>query len=82
MNGFLNRLDLLEETRMTPIRDVDYVDFPVRLMMQLTKPRSIKAQRMPWGKGAEEIWQAEIDRVYSQTDERKIKLWARTPEKI
>jgi hypothetical protein len=83
VNGFLNRMAVLEEPELIrPRTNFASGDFPFALMTQLGKLHSIKPQRLDWTPGAKEVYEAELDRVYSETDERERKLWARTPEKI
>ena len=53
-----------------------------KLKDKLEKLHLIKPRRLGWTPGAKEIYEAELDRLYSETDERKSKLWGRTPEKI
>jgi hypothetical protein len=83
INGFLNRIIVLEEPRMQRPRS-DYLtgEFPFKLMENLCKLHSIKPRRLGWDAGAEEIYKAELDRVFNETDEGKRKLWSRSPEKI
>ena len=82
-NGFLNRISLLDEPAMPRIRtDFEVADFPFSLMDNLCKLSSIKPRKLGWTPAAREIYEAEIERIYNETDERKRKLWSRTPEKI
>ena len=83
VNGFLNRITVLEEPKMMrPRSDFAQGEFPFKLMENLCKLHSIKPRRLGWGAGAEEIYEAELDRVFNETDESRRKLWSRTPEKI
>jgi hypothetical protein len=83
INGFLNRIAVLEEPKMIrPRTDFDPAEFPFGLMSNLNKLQGCKTQKLAWGAGAKDLYEAELDRVYSETDERKLKLWSRTPEKI
>lgn len=51
-------------------------------MDNLCKLQSIKSQHLDWTAGAREVYEAEVDRVFSEADQRKLKLWSRTPLKI
>lgn len=82
-NGFLNRIAVLEEPQVPDTRtDYEIGDFPFTLSNQLNKLYVLKPQRLGWGPGAKEIWEGELARLKAETDERKRKLWWRTPEKI
>jgi hypothetical protein len=51
-------------------------------MDSLCKLHGIKPRSLDWTAGAKELYEAEVDRVFCETDERKKKLWSRTPLKI
>jgi hypothetical protein len=82
INGFLNRIVVLEERALLRPRAIERIELPFRLKEALCKLAAIKAHQLDWTAAAREIHEAEKDRVFSQTDERKLKLWSRTPEKI
>jgi hypothetical protein len=82
-NGFLNRIAVLEEAALVrPRSDYETGEFPWLLMEKLNKLQAIKSQRLDWTAGAKEIYEAEVDRVFRETDARKLKLWSRTPLKV
>jgi hypothetical protein len=81
-NGFLNRMVILEEPRLIRSRTIEHVRFPKALKENLCKLVAIKPRQLGWTASAREIFEAEKDRVFNQTDERKLRLWGRTPEKI
>ena len=83
VNGFLNRITVLEEPKMQrPRSDYRVMDFPFKLMENLCKLHGIKPRRLGWGAGTEDIYEAENRVFVNETDEGKRKLWSRTPEKI
>jgi hypothetical protein len=82
INGFLNRIVVLEEPRMIRPRNIGPIPFPKALQDNLCKLAAIKSRQLGWTAAARDIYEAELDRAFGQTDDRKRKLWARTPEKI
>jgi hypothetical protein len=82
INGFLNRMVVLEEPKLIRLRNIEHVEFPFRLKEYLCKLAGLKAHQLGWTAAAREIYESEIDWLFSQTDERKLKLWSRTPEKV
>ena len=64
VNGFLNRITVLEEPKMMrPRSDYPVMEFPFKLMENLCKLHGIKPRRLGWGDGAEEIYEAENESV-------------------
>jgi hypothetical protein len=55
---------------------------PGKLKDHLLMLGALKETELTWTASAKEVWDAEVDRVHSQTDERKRILWSRTPQKI
>jgi hypothetical protein len=83
-NGFLNRLAVLDERNtLYPNTDLEPIPFPYDLKLNLQKLYGIKTPRkLDWTPAAKEIYVAEVKRVHTDPDERKRKLWGRTPERI
>ena len=82
-NGFLPRIALLEEPSLIRLRtDVGKVKFPGKLKDYLLRLGALKETELGWSASAKEVWKAEVERVHSQTDDRKRILWSRTPQKI
>ena len=83
VNGFLNRMVVLEERELIRPRTIDErAKFPRALKEQLTRLGALVPQQIGWTSSARDIYEAEKDRVFNETDERNLKLWSRTPEKI
>jgi hypothetical protein len=83
-NGFLNRLAVLDERNtLYPNTDLEPIPLPYDLKLNLGKLYGIKTPRkLDWTPAAKEIYDAEVKRVHTDPDERKRKLWGRTPERI
>jgi hypothetical protein len=83
-NGFLNRLAVLDERNtLYPNTNLELDNLPYSLKLNLQKLYGIKTPRkLDWTPAAKEIYDAEVHRVFTDPDERKRKLWARTPERI
>ena len=82
-NGFLSRMAVFEEKEMIfPRTDFEPAEFTWALMDKLSKLYAIKPQRITWSPPAKELYEAELERCFREPDERKRKLWARSPEKI
>jgi hypothetical protein len=81
-NGFLNRIVVLEEPEVLRPRAIELVKFPFKLKEQLIELAKAKPQQIGWTSAARDIHEAEKDRVFNETNERKRDLWSRTPEKI
>jgi hypothetical protein len=80
-NGFLNRMAVFEEKEMIfPRTDFAQAEFPWALMDKLMKLHAIKPRRLDWTAPAKELYEAELKRVFSEPDERKRKLWSRSPK--
>jgi hypothetical protein len=82
-NGFLSRIAVFEEEKMIiPRTDFEPAEFSFGLMDKLCKLYAIKPQRIGWEPAAKELYEHELKRVFLEPDDRKRKLWARSPEKI
>lgn len=81
-NGFLNRIVVLEEPEVLRPRTIELVKFPGKLKEQLIELAKAAPQQIGWTPAARDIYEAEKDRVFNETNERKRDLWSRTPEKI
>src|SRR5262249_39562439 len=83
-NGFLNRIIVLDEpVALYPKTDIGPSKVGYDLKLNLEKLYGIKtSRRLDWTPAAKEVYDAEVHRVFTETDERRRKLWSRTPEKI
>jgi hypothetical protein len=83
-NGFLNRLAVLDERNtLYPNTNLEPIKIPYGLKLNLQKLYGIKTpKKLDWTSAAKEIYDAEVKRVHTDPDERKRKLWGRTPERI
>jgi len=83
-NGFLNRIIVLDEpVALYPKTDIGPSKVGYDLKLNLEKLYGIKtSRRLDWTPAAKEIYDTEVHRVFTETDDRRRKLWSRTPEKI
>jgi hypothetical protein len=83
-NGTLNRLVIFKEPRLIPMRRGIKAEklLPFRLQNGLEKLYGMKRKELGWTSAAEELYWAEVDRLYLETNDRRRKLFGRTPEKI
>jgi hypothetical protein len=76
-NGFLNRIATLDEPVALRLNtDFDGPDkVPYALKLNLEKLFGTKPRRLDWTRAAKEVYEAEVDRVSTDPDERRRKLW-------